>query len=545
MVIGHAFLKPQSLARVIKMDEGWNVRYNDTEFTDVKLSELRGLIGGTTNKGDRIFLMHEVSGLKDFDSPSIMFETRFSAWRVTCDNKLVEEKYFDAFENGRYIGCDNDYVALPRYATPVELEIEILVSEEGAYNFFEAPILGDYTDLMTYTVYDNLFVLIISGFLIIFGLMFFAIAVGFRSNLPEINMQIYSALLFILLGIWFLTQFEIFDLFMFTSIHQTEIEYISLYLFVPLMYLVMGCMQNYLRNKVFLTFAIVGSAFSVLLILLHFVGIIHINRTLIYYQIDAFIMCIFMIVMLIRDSKQKRITPSQTIQLIGETTLVLSFLFNVFFYYLELAGINKQIMFSKKAVPMGAICMVFASLVNYQIFISESFAIKKEHESLAHLAYADGLTGIPNRSRYEKYLYDLSETDEDYCIVSIDLNGLKRINDGLGHLMGDKYLSEFGKVLNDCFAEKGFIARIGGDEFVVVLKGENTNLADSVINQVNAALDELNRNDTSLNRSAAAGYAFRHEAEGEGWNSVYLLADERMYERKSMMKSKDPSIRRA
>ena len=44
MVIGHAFLKPQSLARVIKMDEGWNVRYNDTEFTDVKLSDLRGLI---------------------------------------------------------------------------------------------------------------------------------------------------------------------------------------------------------------------------------------------------------------------------------------------------------------------------------------------------------------------------------------------------------------------------------------------------------------------------------------------------------------------
>ena len=92
MAIGHIFLRPRSLSRVTILNEGWNVRYNDTEFTDVKLSDLRGLIGDATHKGDRILLSHEVSGLKDFEAPSVMFETRFSAWRLTCGNKPIEEE---------------------------------------------------------------------------------------------------------------------------------------------------------------------------------------------------------------------------------------------------------------------------------------------------------------------------------------------------------------------------------------------------------------------------------------------------------------------
>ena len=98
--------------------------------------------------------------------------------------------------------------------------------------------------------------------------------------------------------------------------------------------------------------------------------------------------------------------------------------------------------------------MAFASLINYYIYISETYAKKKENESLAHLAYADGLTNIPNRSRYEKYLSDLNESGEDYCIISIDLNGLKTVNDNQGHLMGDKYLKEFSNALDNCFRGK-------------------------------------------------------------------------------------------
>jgi diguanylate cyclase (GGDEF)-like protein len=196
----------------------------------------------------------------------------------------------------------------------------------------------------------------------------------------------------------------------------------------------------------------------------------------------------------------------------------------------------KQIMLSKRAVPMGMMCMVFATLGNYQFFISEACARNKEHESLAHLAYADGLTGIPNRSRLEKFINTIEERGEDYCIVSIDLNELKPVNDKQGHLMGDKYLLEFSDILQSCFTGKGFIARIGGDEFVAVLRDTNILLAEDLMNEVNTKLEKLNKKDSSINRSAAFGFAFRHEVENQGWNAVYLLADERMYKKKTAMK---------
>ena len=130
---------------------------------------------------------------------------------------------------------------------------------------------------------------------------------------------------------------------------------------------------------------------------------------------------------------------------------------------------------------------------------------------------------------------NLWSTDEDFIVISIDLNGLKTVNDNQGHLMGDRYLFEFGSVLEDCFGNNGFIARIGGDEFVVVLTGDNMSKVDEYIENMNASLDKLNKDDPKLFRSAAFGYAFRHEVSEGDFHAVYLLADERMYEKKELM----------
>ena len=129
----------------------------------------------------------------------------------------------------------------------------------------------------------------------------------------------------------------------------------------------------------------------------------------------------------------------------------------------------------------------------------------------------------------------LSEKEDDYCIISIDLNGLKEVNDNQGHLMGDKYLFEFGRELGNCFGNEGFIARIGGDEFVVILTGESMSQVDYLIDRMKHALATHNEKDPIINRSAAIGYAYRHECEGKDANSVYLLADERMYKNKQLM----------
>lgn len=533
MIVHYVFL-PDSMEKVTILDEGWDVNYNDTYFHDIRLSELRKLIGNSTNKGDTIILSRDMKEINNYQTPTLLFESRFSAYRVLVGDRIIEEKFEDLLKDNKFVGCDNNFIQMPTGVESSIIRIELHVAEDDAYNYFEAPIFGSYMDVLHYTIFSNLFVIITSVFLIIFGLLFFAIAVAFRSTVPEIDMQSYSSLLFITFGIWFLSQFKLLDFIIDTGDHQTEIEYISLYITVPFMYMVMGSMQNYLHSKLFWGFALTGSIVIMIPIMSHFSGWLHINRFLGLYQLDAMVFFIFMLIMLFRDIKRKRITRYQTIQLVGITMLAIAFLFNVLFYLLEVAGISEQIMLSKKAVPYGVLAMVFANLVNYYIYIAQSFARKKEYSSLTHLAYADGLTDLANRSRYEKYIDGLYKKGDDFCLISIDLNGLKVINDNAGHLMGDKYIREFGQVLTECMEGKCFAARIGGDEFVVVLTGDELFSAEQFIREMNEKLERMNATDHSMIRSAATGYAFRSEVEGNG-HEVYLLADERMYNNKRQM----------
>lgn len=533
MAITHYLIKPEAVDKVLVLEDGWTVQYNDRTYEDVELGNLRKVLGSGLHRGDMLTLTHGNINLRTFSSPTLRFESRFSAWKVNLHGDEVAEYAFDRYKNKEFIGSEFNMVVLPKFSYPTTLEIQLFVNEDNSYNYFEAPQLGSYHNLLLTVVYDSLFVFFTSAFLMTFGIMFFAVAVGFKSNMPEINMQIYSALLFIDLGVYFLTEFKLVDLFVDTNGLQSEVEYISLYLVVPLMYMVIGCMRNYLKNPLFWSFAICGTAVSVIAIVLHFTGMVHINRFLYVYQLDAIVLIAFMFFMvLIRDRKKGLLQRSEILQIIGELSVAVSFIFNVFFFYLETMGLSEQIMLSKKAVPMGAMCMVFATLVNYHIFISESFSRKSEYTSLAHLAYADELTGIANRSHYEKYMEGLADKKDDFCIISIDLNGLKTINDNLGHLVGDKYLLEFGNVLKESFGEDGFVARIGGDEFVAILTGDKQNEVDAYINTINAALQQLNMKDSAIYRSAAMGYAYRHEVPEGPWNGVYLLADERMYKNK-------------
>jgi diguanylate cyclase (GGDEF)-like protein len=530
------FFRPEDSKKITVMNEGWDVTYNDTQFKDIKLSELRRLIGNGTHKGDVIILSRNIDPLYELASPTLMFESRFSAWKLRFGGAELYNHYYDRVDKKHFIGCETNYVNIPASSGTVLLEIELYVAEDGAYGFYEPPVIGNYINVILYTVYKYLFIFLASTFLITFGIMFFAITIGFRSTLPEIRMQTFSSLLFIDLGIWFLTQFNLLSIFVNTHGHETELEYFSLYLVVPLMYLVIGSMQDYLKNKVFIAFASISTIVALGPILLHTFNIGHINNYLMLYQINGLVLVVFMAVMLLIDRKKNHLTSSQKIQIAGQGILGASFVFNVFFYYMEVAGIYEQIMISKIIVPLGALTMVFATLINYYIYISESYARKKENASLAYLAYADGLTGLANRSKYEKYMKELNKDENDYCIVSIDLNDLKKVNDKGGHLAGDKYLSEFARILKNCVNDNGFIARIGGDEFVLVLTGNKMKLADSIMQEVNGELEKMNAADKSYRRSAAYGYAFRLELSGSTFNQIYLLADERMYKMKAQMK---------
>jgi diguanylate cyclase (GGDEF)-like protein len=91
-------------------------------------------------------------------------------------------------------------------------------------------------------------------------------------------------------------------------------------------------------------------------------------------------------------------------------------------------------------------------------------------DAFSILARSDPLTGLPNRLALDEWhaARQIQTSSEDLAILFLDLDRFKPVNDRYGHQVGDELLIEVGKRLNALLRQKDFVARIGGDEFVVI-----------------------------------------------------------------------------
>lgn len=105
------------------------------------------------------------------------------------------------------------------------------------------------------------------------------------------------------------------------------------------------------------------------------------------------------------------------------------------------------------------------------------FELYKLEKKLMRLATYDELTGLFNRRAFYDSCDALHKysirTKRNYSILSVDLDGFKKINDDFGHASGDMVLSSFGKISNDLSRESDIVARFGGEEFIFFLPDTN------------------------------------------------------------------------
>lgn len=109
------------------------------------------------------------------------------------------------------------------------------------------------------------------------------------------------------------------------------------------------------------------------------------------------------------------------------------------------------------------------------------YELKKAQKNLKHMAQHDYLTNLPNRNSFDNHFHlaikDSEKTNQLYALVYLDIDHFKRINDELGHAMGDEILKAFATRLKQCVRSYDIVARLGGDEFLIILKIDNPNNA--------------------------------------------------------------------
>ena len=171
-------------------------------------------------------------------------------------------------------------------------------------------------------------------------------------------------------------------------------------------------------------------------------------------------------------------------------------------------------------------------------------ASKQEVQEMTELANKDALTGVRNKAAYNMEVELIDKDIKDgkivrFGIAMVDLNYLKLINDEYGHNDGDAALIKFSNLVCTIFAHSP-VFRIGGDEFVVILKNADYKRADRLIKEFNKKIDDLNDDEElspSEKVSAAIGYSLFDETRDTCVDDVFNRADKAMYQRKHWMKS--------
>ena len=155
-----------------------------------------------------------------------------------------------------------------------------------------------------------------------------------------------------------------------------------------------------------------------------------------------------------------------------------------------------------------------------------------QNERISYLSYHDYLTGLYNRAFFEEEKKRLdTQRQLPLSVIMGDINGLKLINDGFGHAKGDSVLVEISGILQSCGREEDIIARIGGDEFVILLPHTDSVSAQLVCNRIYDSCREFALEGKEIYPSISLGHATKTTAM-ESMDDVLIAADESMSRQK-------------
>lgn len=516
------------------LDEGWTVTVNQDVYADTDLSELKFPL---TNRGDVIVMTNSLPS-EFMEHPVLRIYNTYSDMKVCLDGEEIYRYGQEDYDAGKVVGYGYHFVDLPADYTGKNIEITMRVSENGAFSFLEIPTICNGSYMMRDFISENRLALCIDIFLMMFGICLAVISGVFMIKERGMNRLVCIALFSLCIGMWSLCSYDTITIFTYNLTRKAYLGFASLYLAPVFLFAYFwddikkrGWKRRGIVYRVlfFVQLAFVATAF-----ILQGLNVIHLCEVLIINHVLDALLAAFLIYMFIHDIKKRKF--ENPVLFAGIMILVVFMIYDIVRYNVQKYGNVMVKTHFKSTLYLGALIFVLSLIVDFCFGIAKTLYSTAASEALEKMAYTDELTGLANRRRCEDFFDELDKNEHNYVVFGFDLNNLKVVNDTFGHDEGDIFIKEFANVLDSVYGKHGLVGRIGGDEFIVMIKDAAKVEVKDLIDKMNEQIDKKNQENHKWKISVAYGVCAASEGGVKTSRYAYKVADERMYRNKFEMK---------
>lgn len=441
---------------VTSIYSGWQVSCSGRSIPNQEIEDLSetGLL--PLAKGTEISFTHLLPDMQELELPSLMIEAGKSAVLVFLDNNLVDQSesvLSYAIEVDRIL-----IVGLPEDYAQKEIKITLTVTEPEQFTGLAAPRLGSYEDLMRIRGNDAVVALLTGFFMMLFGLISLVILTIRYIPMKRPDAYVMSALLTFMLGFWLSMSADLQTLFL-PMLDQKQVVIMAMICSVILFLFYWHAVPKSLRKR-------------------------------------------------LKNKKYEQMTSGEVLLLFDVFGLFVILMMQTVFTALDLSFKFGLGLYLKRVLPFFAALVIIMRAYRYSTFVKEVYVKRDENESLFKIAYGDALTGLYNRACWDERMRELDQSDKPYCIISMDLDGLKTVNDTMGHEGGDRLIKGFAKTLSESFKEPHFIARVGGDEFVVIMMTDSEKEVKKCLATLDSKQLAMDKKEKDMVHRCSYGYEF-------------------------------------
>ncbi len=469
----------------------WGLKFGKTECIEMndkvkakiitaagEEEEYKNMALPVMNAGDQVIFTLQLPQAPFLGANALCFYQYHSEITATCEGDMLYVRGYEQTRKQQMYGNELCIVEIPEKYWGREVTIKVTQKEGSDSSHFTNFRIMRAQDALFYPLIGNGMILIFFSTTLVLSLaalLIWCVGKLFRKKYSFTIM--YIGIFSLLVSVWQLSSHRLFYVFFNSEQFCALAEYHSLYLAPVPLFIFLGYIKSkgWVRRVYYAIAAVFAVGYGIASYQNLSANVHLISYEQIIYNMLGLAMALTIVIELVVMRKVRSLW--ETVLRDG-ILLAMAIVLAQLILLLVSSRVRSEaltILIQKINLPTVAISIFMGAV----IFAASEVAVEiirqtAKEEQLHRLAYTDVLTGLHNRQFCEEHMEEL-DVRSRYCIVFMDVDGLKRANDQYGHAMGDKLLETTSQVVRDAFevmeiGDQGFYGRWGGDEFLAVFK---------------------------------------------------------------------------